>query len=69
MSYVSLTDEELYDDDELVLLSSPSDSFSLRKACSLRFFLAAGRHAMVLQRGCITWKGIAGRWELQLTRH
>ena len=59
MSYESVADEELDDDDELVLLLSLSDSFSLRKACSLRFFLGAGRHAMVLQRGRVTWKGIA----------
>ena len=49
MSCASVADEELDDDDELVLLLSLSNSFSARKACSLRFFLAAGRHAMVLQ--------------------
>ena len=61
MSYASAADEILDDGDELVLLLLLSDSFSPRKACSLRFFLAAGRHAMVLQRGRVTWKGIAGR--------
>ena len=38
MSYASVADEELDDLDELVLLLSPSDSFSPRKACSLRCF-------------------------------
>ena len=57
MSCASVADEELDDDDELVLLLSLSNSFSARKACSLRFFLAAGRHAMVLQRFRVTWKG------------
>ena len=33
MSYASVPDEELDDDDELVLLLSLSDSFSPRKAC------------------------------------
>ena len=69
MSYASVADEELDDDDELVLLSSLSDSFFARKARSLRFFLGAGRHTTVLQRDCVTWKGFAGRRELQLTRH
>ena len=64
----SVADEELDDDDELVLLLSLSNSFSARKAFSLRFFLAAGRHAMVLQRFRVTWKGNAGRRELELTR-
>ena len=62
MSYASAADEVLDDGDELVLLLLLlSDSFSPHKACSLSFFLAAGRHAMVLQRGRVTWKGIAGR--------
>ena len=64
MSCASVADEELYGDDELVLLLSLSNSFSARKACSLRFFLAAGRHAIVLQRFRVTWKGNAGRREL-----
>ena len=69
MSHASVAaDEEFDDDDELVLLLSLSDLFSPRKACSLHFFLAAGRHAMVLQRARVAWKGIAGRRELQLTR-
>ena len=49
MSCASVADEELDDDDELVLLLSLSNSFSARKAFSLRLFLAAGKHAMVLQ--------------------
>ena len=42
MSCASVADEELDDNDELVLLLSLSNSFSARKACSLRFLLAAG---------------------------
>ena len=64
MSCASVADEELDNDDELVLLLSLSNLFSARKACSLRFFLAAGKHAMVLQRFSVTWKGDAGRREL-----
>ena len=63
MSCASGVDEEFDDDDELVLLLSLSNSFSAYKVCNLRFFLVAGRHAMILQRFRVTWKGNAGRRE------
>ena len=72
MSCASVADEELDDDDELVLLLSLSNSFSVRKACSLRFLLAAGRHAVVLQRFRVTWKGncwTAGATDADLSRN
>ena len=64
MSYVYVADEELDNDDELALRCRFQIRFPRVKLAVCVSFFAAGRQAVVLQRGRVTWKGIAARWEL-----